>query len=214
MVPVKELIRAKSRLGLPDTGQRVGLAQAFANDVMDACLTAPGVTRVVVVSTDQAVLATARAAGADGITDRADNDTAYRGDALNNALAGAQDWIRHRDPGARIAVIAGDLPCATPGGVGLVLAAADGHPRCFVADHSGTGTTILTANARHQLQPMYGEGSAGFHRRSGAVDLTHIAPVQLRLDVDTRDDLHRAVELGLGTNSKRTLSQQSPALLD
>ncbi|MGV1035788.1 MAG: 2-phospho-L-lactate guanylyltransferase [Candidatus Nanopelagicales bacterium] len=213
VVPVKELARAKTRLGLSDDGQRARLAQAFASDVLHACLAAPGVTRVVVVSGDITVLATATAAGAQAIADREGDRANHAGSSLNAALSRAQDWVRKRDAAARIAVIAGDLPCATPQAIGQLLATAVGYPRCFVADHSGTGTTILTANATQELQPMFGDSSATIHRESGARDLSVGTPKQLRLDVDTADDLERAAELGLGSNSRSVLREQGSTLL-
>ncbi|MFZ2384152.1 MAG: 2-phospho-L-lactate guanylyltransferase [Candidatus Nanopelagicales bacterium] len=214
VVPVKELARAKSRLGLSHDGQRAPLALAFAKDVLHACLTASGVTRVFVVSGDATVLATARAAGAQAITDRDDEGADSARSSLNAALGRAEDWIRQLDAGARLAVIAGDLACATPESIDQALASAASYPRCFVSDHSGTGTTVLTANTHQLLRPMFGDGSAAEHRRSGARDLTVGTPAQLRLDVDTADDLRRAAESGLGPNSRRVLRQQVSLLLD
>ncbi len=210
MVPVKELDRAKSRLGSANDGERALFAQAFASDVIHACLTAPGVTGVVVVSSDTTVLASARESGADGIADLAHDGPRSIGDSLNAALTRAHAWIRQRDAAARVAIVAGDLPCATPDDVGRVLAAANKHGRCFVADHSGTGTTILTAGAGQNLQPMFGDDSAALHRESGAWELTNDAPPQLRLDVDTAADLEIAAALGLGSSSQRVLRERTP----
>jgi 2-phospho-L-lactate guanylyltransferase len=91
-----------------------------------------------------------------------------------------------------------DLPCLrTPDlETALSQAAAQGR-RAFVADAAGTGTTLLAAPAGVELDPRFGPGSAAAHAASGAHAIT--GPLaSLRLDVDTTDDLDRALRLGAG----------------
>jgi 2-phospho-L-lactate guanylyltransferase len=68
--------------------------------------------------------------------------------------------------------------------------------RAFVADATGTGTTLLAAAPGVELAPAYGPRSRQSHLASGAAELPG-AP-GLRLDVDTPEDLQAAVRLGLG----------------
>jgi 2-phospho-L-lactate guanylyltransferase len=68
--------------------------------------------------------------------------------------------------------------------------------RGFVADVTGSGTTLLAAAPGVALAPAYGPGSRQVHLRSGAVELPGAAG--LRLDVDTPDDLAQALLLGVG----------------
>jgi 2-phospho-L-lactate guanylyltransferase len=67
----------------------------------------------------------------------------------------------------------------------------------FVADASGTGTTLLATAPGRPVEPRYGRASAAAHRAAGAIELTGGWP-SLRTDVDTAADLRTAAELGLG----------------
>ena len=82
------------------------------------------------------------------------------------------------------------------------LSRAATHPRAFVADASGLGTTLLTALPGLALSPQFGLDSARRHAET-AVALP--APAGLRLDVDTAADLESARELGLGPATRAAL---------
>ena len=99
-----------------------------------------------------------------------------------------------------MAALVGDLPALRPAELDAALTAAAAHPAAFVADHLGTGTTLLTAGPATTLAPHFGPGSAAAHAR-GAVALS--AGPGLRTDVDTAADLARAAELGVGMRTAR-----------
>jgi 2-phospho-L-lactate guanylyltransferase len=56
------------------------------------------------------------------------------------------------------------------------------------------------------LDPRFGPDSARRHQDSGAIELTGGWP-GLRCDIDTPDDLSAALELGVGTATKRVVAE-------
>lgn len=180
LIPVKRLDGAKTRLvdaGVPTSE----LALAFATDTVSAVLAAAGVDHVVVVTDDPQVSAAVRRLGADVSADP--------GLGLNAAV------VASRVDGPT-AALPSDLPALTPGELAAALAAAAGHPRAFVADAEGIGTTLLTAR-EHPLDPHYGPDSAAAHEKSGVVRLRGDWPGLAR-DVDTPAGLATARLIGLG----------------
>jgi 2-phospho-L-lactate guanylyltransferase len=95
----------------------------------------------------------------------------------------------------------GDLPALQPESVLRILDASQSHPRSFVADASGVGTTMLVAHDV-ELAPQFQGRSAAAHHASGAVSLSAEAigsPIaDARRDVDTEADLATAIALGVG----------------
>jgi 2-phospho-L-lactate guanylyltransferase len=94
-----------------------------------------------------------------------------------------------------VAALVGDLPALRPEELADALTAAAGHPRAFVPDAEGAGTTLLAVRPGVSLAPAFGAGSAARHG-SGAVALD--AGPGLRRDVDTAADLQAAADVGLG----------------
>jgi 2-phospho-L-lactate guanylyltransferase (CobY/MobA/RfbA family) len=98
-----------------------------------------------------------------------------QGEALAAALAGLS---------GPVTIVNSDLPCATPGELEQLTAAAP----ALVAADDGTTNALALRDAR-DFEPLYGEGSADrFEQQLGArrLDLPG-----LRDDVDTWDDLQR-----------------------
>jgi 2-phospho-L-lactate guanylyltransferase len=193
VVPVKRLAAAKSRLrGV--AADHTGLVLAMAEDTVRAVLACSVVSGVLVVSDDAAV---ARTLG--GLGTRVVPDSPAGG--LNAAIrhgagvAGA-GWV---------AALAADLPALRPEELTEALSAA--RARAFVADASGTGTTLLVAPPGVGLDPRFGPGSAARHAASGAVPLAGNWPT-LRRDVDTPVDLAEAERLGLGPATAAVRSGQ------
>ena len=126
------------------------------------------------------------------------------GGGLNEALAHAAMYLLDADPRGSILAVCADLPALRSDEVTEALTAAATHERGFVADHDGTGTTMLTARRGVLLDPHFGPASASAHRRSGAIAIDG-ALVSLRRDVDSSPDLEAAVRLGVGAQTARTL---------
>ncbi len=193
VVPVKRLINAKSRLDSADNAVRSQLAIAFAKDVVAAALATPNVAQVLVVAADESVFQAAEELGAQWLRERPDVAPGAAS-ALNQAIRLGGE---HLGSGA-VAALAGDLPALRPRELEVALDWANNNSRCFVSDHHGTGTTLLTAVPGGKLRPHFGGASARAHRDSGALDITDHAGASLRLDVDTTQDLNAAKALGLG----------------
>lgn len=187
LIPVKPGTEAKSRLGFGPS-DRVALREAFVRDTVAAAAACP-LVEVYVVGDGSAVPSAA------ALPDEGNGD-------LNLALTRAADRVAGRDRG--VAALLADLPCLTPDD--LATALGSGQERFFVADAAGTGTTLLAAAPGAALRPEFGFGSAARHAASGAVAVTAPLP-SLRVDVDTADDLARAIELGVGEHTRAALAR-------
>ena len=103
LLPVKPPGRGKSRLGdLP----RDELATAFAMDTATACLAAPSVQQVLVVTDDARFAAALSALGCAAIPDGVSGD-------LNGSLVLAAREAARRWPGLVPVAMCADLPCLT-----------------------------------------------------------------------------------------------------
>jgi len=196
LVPVKALPGAKSRLaGLSSDAQaHARLVHAIRGDTLRAAREASGVARVVRI----------------GDTEAVEHDLLQQRPGLNEALAEGARYAAEQWPGDGVAALVGDLPALTAAELARSLAVAAHHETAFVADATGTGTTLLTARPSARLDPRFGPGSAARH---GARAAALPAGPGLRQDVDTADDLRAALLLGVGPNTLAVLAgQQSSAV--
>lgn len=200
VMPVKVLASAKSRLAGdgPDRGE---LAFAFLQDALAAATSATAVGEVVVATADPRVSAAARAAGATVV-----DDTGHRG--INAAAAWA---AQQRARAGAVAIMVSDLPCLSAPVLDLAVHLADAQRTSFLADASGTGTTMWFATAGNPVAPRFGHGSGDAHRAAGDVDLAARHPdhapalLRARLDVDMDADLTHAMRLGVGPHTRMLL---------
>ena len=192
VVPAKRLDVAKTRLRPLTDGlgtAHADLVLALLADTVAAAVACAAVAEVVVVTDDPAAADVVRDLGARTVADVPDR-------GLNPALEhGARSATR-----PAVAALSSDLPSLRPEELAAALDAAGSHPRAFVADAEGTGTTLLT-RVGAVLSPRFGPGSAQAHRASGAVALTGSWPGLLR-DVDTEADLRAALALGTGPRTR------------
>lgn len=195
VIPLKPLRLAKSRLAgtAGGDGVRPGLALAFAQDTVAAALACDAVRGVTVVTDDPLAAAELSALGA-----RIVPDTPAAG--LNAALAHGAAVVRRIRPRAPVAALNADLPALRPAELSLVLRAAAGGAaaRAYLADASGTGTTLLAAAPGIALAPAFGGPSSARHRASGAREISLRGVDSVRRDVDTAEDLRVALALGVG----------------
>lgn len=222
VLPVKRLVSAKTRLDAPYDLHRRDLALAFARDTVAAAVESPPVFAVLVVTDDPEVSRALRAVGAAVVPDepRAGLNAAF--------LHGASEAAR-RVPGAAVGALAGDLPALRTSDLTTALEMGARHPRSYVADAEGTGTTLLMSQAVDELAPSFGPGSAARHQASGAFPITPnlewtsgspglsgVSPrsgslaspeslASLRRDVDAADQLEEALALGVGAWTIRAL---------
>jgi 2-phospho-L-lactate guanylyltransferase len=184
LVPVKDGGAAKTRLGGVDAAARADLMAAFARDAITAASHA-ALAELYAVGDPVALAPLAEQLGVTVVPDEGDGD-------LNQALRRAAARVAR--PGRGVAVLLADLPCLRTEDLDQAL---DRAGRAFVADASGTGTTVLMAPEGTDLDPHFGAGSAEAHAASGAVPVAGEL-TSLRLDVDTTDDRERALRAGVG----------------
>ncbi len=197
VVPIKRAERGKSRLVPPPGVARSHLARAMACDALSVAAQVLGGPAVLVVTSDEPMRGYAESLGMSTIADP--------GGGLNhavtagfNAAAGSGDAAGLvAAPVPALAVLLPDLPALKASELENALDLCRACPVAMVADHSNTGTCLLTSTHGPVL-PCFGSRSADRHQEVlGAVPLPVVAP-GLRQDVDTADDLERALALGLG----------------
>jgi 2-phospho-L-lactate/phosphoenolpyruvate guanylyltransferase len=194
LLPVKPPARGKSRLDV-DPARRRALAAAFALDTARACLAAARVTAVLAVTDDATFADDLRLAGCAAIPDGVAGD-------LNESLRQAAAEVHRRWPDAVPVAVCADLPALLPSDLDAALDEAGGQP-AFVADDEETGTTLYTAPA-DVFDPNFGPGSRAAHLDAGAREIPGDL-TSLRRDVDDRDALQRAEQLGLGAHTRLAL---------
>ena len=203
IIAVKRLDAAKTRLASVFAGSAPGaraeMVLAMLVDTVTAAQAVPAVRAVPVVTPDRTAAEAARAHGAHVLVDSTD---AGHPDPLNEALRRAEANVRATS--ANVAVLQGDLPALQPRELAQAISAARAHARSYVGDRHGTGTTALFAFGT-ALDVGFGSDSARRHRLSGAVELTGAWP-GLRCDIDTPEDLAAALDLGVGTSTKRMVA--------
>jgi 2-phospho-L-lactate/phosphoenolpyruvate guanylyltransferase len=192
VLPVKRLADAKQRLGAHLTDPlRARLARAMVADVLDAVRRVAAIERTIVVTSEPAVAAEARARGALALA-----DSAAAGQSAAVAIGIARALA---DGFERVLCIPGDCPALEPAELELVLSrAAAAVRRCaraevvIVPDRHGTGTNGLLLTPPDAIAPSFGPDSCARH-----VALAEAAgtawrlerPPSLLLDIDTGADL-------------------------
>lgn len=207
VIAVKRLSAAKTRLApVFSASTREAVVLAMLIDTIVAARALPALASITVVTPDEDAAAAAVDLDARVIVDPT---PVGHPDPLNNAITVAEAEIRREVP--NVAVLQGDLPALRTHELSEALAAARRHPRSFVADRHGSGTSALFALGV-PMDPRFGADSADRHRRSGAVELTGAWP-GLRCDIDTPEDLRAARRLGMGRATRRAVepAHRSPS---
>ncbi|CAN3128238.1 2-phospho-L-lactate guanylyltransferase [Mycobacterium sp. smrl_JER01] len=197
VIAVKRLAAAKTRLSpIFAAPTRGDVALAMLVDTITAATAVPALRSVLVVTPDEDAAEAARRLGAHVLADPTPDG---HHDPLNNALAEADRHVRGATSNvatSNVVALQGDLPALRPHELAEAITAARAHPRSFVSDRHGTGTSALFSFGV-ALDPHFGPDSAHRHRSSGAVELTGVWP-GLRSDIDTPEDLRTARDLGIG----------------
>jgi 2-phospho-L-lactate guanylyltransferase len=194
LVPLRALPGAKSRLAQAVPRDLHGsLVAAIRADTLDAAGAADKVARIVII----------------GDAPGPDVTVVQTSPGLNGALRDGAAFAAAHWPDDGIAALVGDLPALRAAELGAALRAAGSHPRAFVPDASGTGTTLLTARPGVSFDPRFGVGSAARHAAI-AVALLDVG-AGLRTDVDTATDLADAARVGLGSHTGALVTQDGSA---
>lgn len=194
LVPVKELSRAKSRLGF-DGEERARFATAFALDTITAAGEAAAVARVFVVTADPELAERVSELGI---------ETLPEGAGLNDSLRLAASTVRERFPDAVPVALCSDLPCLCARDLDEALGRVTDEQAWFVVDKDGVGTTMYAA-AYDAFEPHFGRQSRLAHLEANAREIPGDLEC-LRLDVDNELDLVSATGLGIGTHSGAALA--------
>jgi 2-phospho-L-lactate guanylyltransferase len=199
ILPLKPVHLAKSRLvGLTDVARR-DLVIAMARDVCAVALSCDAVTQVVVVTRDpewRQWLDTSRI--------RFVAESAA--DSLNESLRAAAAACRLSRPDLGIASLTADLPALSREELDAALAGAETSTPSFVSDAAGSGTTLLAAPTARPFVPRYGLHSRMRHLESGLSELQFPVRSGIRQDVDTMDDLRRALDVGVGQHTRAAVA--------
>ncbi len=197
IVPIRSLNAGKSRLTSRDDAPT--LTGAFAQDVLAACSQCPDIGEVIVVTSDPEVVTLAEGFQARGVIQ-------VGAQGINAAIAQCRALV---DANAPVVAILGDTPCLTAETLSTVLAAANDHDVSFVADTTGTGSTMWCAKDPNATS-YFGEHSRAHHRAAGAVELGGNQRseqwLRARRDVDTEIDLWDAQRIGVGPATLRALA--------
>jgi 2-phospho-L-lactate/phosphoenolpyruvate guanylyltransferase len=204
VIAAKELSLAKTRLRpVCPADQCIALAQAMFRDVLAASLAARSADRVAVVSSDRALLATAREAGALAI------DEGYpRG--LNAAVAMATAMLAEQ--GATIlCTVLSDIPMVMGEDIDAVFAAMPaGRAAVLVPSRDCSGTNLIARAPADAIPTRFGTQSLVRHldecRRLEATPRV-LRLARPALDLDLPEDLYEFVRLGGSTHTMGQLER-------
>ncbi|MEZ0074298.1 2-phospho-L-lactate guanylyltransferase [Planotetraspora sp. GP83] len=204
VVPVKTLIRAKTRLAGAAGPYRTDLAVAVACDTVAAALSCALVARVVVVTADPVPAERLAALGAHVVTDP--------DKGLNAALRFGAAEAARLAPGDAVGALQADLPALRAAELEKVLSAALEFDECFVPDAADVGTTFYGVRPGVPFRPGFGGESRARHLSGGAKELALDGISSVRRDVDTVDDLREALALGVGPATLGVITTGLPHL--
>jgi 2-phospho-L-lactate guanylyltransferase len=198
VIAAKELSLAKTRLRSVCPGdERVALARAMFRDVLAAALSARAADRVAVMSSDTALLAMAREAGALAL------DEQYpRG--LNAAVAMATGQVAAMGATAQCTVLS-DIPMVTGEDIDQVFSAMPaGRAAVLVPSRDFSGTNMIARAPVDVIPTRFGRLSLVRHldecRRLGVT--SQVLRLQgPALDLDLPGDLYEFVRLGPTTHT-------------
>lgn len=186
IIPVKPLVRAKSRLSpLLSSEQRMQLAENLLRHVIATVRSVPEIAGTLVISRDSKALAIAREGGAHTVQESGTPE-------LNNALMRATSVVRGWR-GAAVFVLPADLPLLNPADVRGVLDLGQEENTVVIAtDERQDGTNAMLIRPPGLIPYAYGPGS--FHRhvalaREAGATVRVYRSEQLMLDIDMPDDL-------------------------
>lgn len=188
LVPLKDLVRAKSRLaGVLAPSERRALAQAMAEDVLAVLTTHPGVAAVTLVSDDPGAQLLARSYAAQWWPEAS---LSARG--LNPLVQAATQ--RLFSAGAQVLlVLHADLPLLSHDDISVVLSSQQVLGGLVIGcDRQGRGTNLLCFNQRSAPRFQFGSDSCAAHvdaAQHAGVPVKILQRSGIAIDVDEASDL-------------------------
>jgi 2-phospho-L-lactate guanylyltransferase len=195
VIPIKDLVNAKTRLAPVLTPEeRQGLFQAMAEDVLAAAAGAVGLAGTLVLTNDPSASELAKRYGA-----RVEGEPENTGQS--EAVERAARLLK--EEGAEgVLTLPADVPLVTSSEIDLMIAQ---HPKARPAmsiapDHARRGSNCLVLTPGDLISLHFGHVSFEPHlaeaARVGVVPNIIEDLIGIAIDVDTPDDLARALEVG------------------
>ncbi len=183
LVPVRALAEGKKRLAsLLSPLERVALARAMLEDVLDCLSRSPSVEGIAVVTGDPDAADLALSFGAPALPDSPDG-------GLNPSLEAAAAWARATRPDSAILILPADIPAAHPSDI-AALASTDSDVVLARARDGGTNALMLRPGVI--LPFAFGPESCARHRalaRAAGFSVAVLERPGLSLDLDRPEDI-------------------------
>ncbi|MCA9975527.1 MAG: 2-phospho-L-lactate guanylyltransferase [Anaerolineales bacterium] len=186
IVPVKPLLESKRRLAhILSAEARGDLIHRFLAHTLTVLNESGVIDRVLVVSSDERVLATAQSHGAELLV-----ETAVLG--LNPAVTHAAQFAADKGATA-VLILPADLPFIEKQDVAIMVKEKRSRPHIVIcSDDQGTGTNALFLSPPHNFTFRYGSGSFQQHLQEAIQrgQTVHIIQnrTNLQFDLDTEED--------------------------
>ena len=187
IIPVKSLVESKTRLAhLLRANERADLMRRFLQNALLTLNCVPKIGRILVISSDETVLALAQQHGAVTIVERE-----IRG--LNTAVTQAAHYA-HTHNASSILILPADLPFMQTADIERmieVVGQKPGHVLVICTDDQQDGTNALLLSPPTPFTFHYGQGSFQQHLQEAARlgYTTHILTMPgLQFDLDTEAD--------------------------
>ena len=193
LVPLKDLVQAKSRLaGLLRPSERRALAQAMAEDVLGVLSRHSAIGQITLVSDDPGASMLARNYGAQCWSEKS-----LGASGLNPVLQSAcERLLTSGEP--PLLVLHGDLPLLTDEDISAVLASQRQLQGLIIGcDRKGRGTNLLAFSAADMPRFCFGTDSCAGHlasARSAGIRAQILQRSGIGLDVDEAPDLKCVME--------------------
>jgi 2-phospho-L-lactate/phosphoenolpyruvate guanylyltransferase len=206
VVPVKECDRAKERLkGVLPPALRRGLALAMLEDVLAAVAATPSLAGLVVVTVDQEASRLARDFGAQVLAESArDGHTA--------AVAAAARRLK-AEGRASMLTLPGDVPLATAGEIGRIIAAHLPAPSFTIApSRDEGGSNAILVSPPDAVPLSFGIDSFFPHLRAAracGIRPTVVRLAGIALDIDNPEDLAAFARLPSATRARAFLAKNA-----
>ena len=191
IVPVKPLIRGKSRLaGVLTPGERADLNRSLLIHTLSTLATIKEIEQILVISRDHTALALARSFGARTVKE---NGAPHLNIALARATAVAKNFSARG-----VLIVPADLPLLSSEDIGAILALAEQPPVVVVApDRRRQGTNALLVSPVGLIEFEFGPDSFQCHSKhavEAGARLEICELPSLALDMDLPEDLQMVSE--------------------
>ncbi len=188
IIPVKPLVRAKSRLAPVLTPeQRAELAQNLLRHVLQTVRAVPQVAGTLVISRDNKVLAIARDFGAHTIQESGHLE-------LNSALMRATQVVAGWK-GSAVLILPADLPLLAEDDLSAMIDLGRAGATVVIAtDQHNDGTNAMLVRPPGLIAYTYGPGSYERHKlaaQAAGATVKTFTSERMALDIDLPDDLER-----------------------